>query len=237
MRIFLFTEMNAAFCGLIECDEKVLNHLKLAQIIPDKKIVQQITNELKEKGFVESIETDIKYKNAEIKQCILSASKEIDLDGKYYYQGILHDITFIRKAERATLQAEKLAAAGRLVRTLAHEVRNPINNINLAVEQLNSFEKQEEEQLYLDIIYRNSNRINELIKELLNSSKPEQIQMSAAHVNIIIDEMIAAALDRIKLKNIELLVEYPEEKIMLSCDCPKLVLALLNIFGKCHRSY
>ena len=40
-----------------------------------------------------------------------------------YVQGIIHDITNLKKAEKATLQAEKLGAANRLVRALAHEVR------------------------------------------------------------------------------------------------------------------
>ena len=53
-----------------------------------------------------------------------------------YIQGIIHDITNLKSAEKATLQAEKLGAANRLVRALAHEVRNPLNNINLSVEQL-----------------------------------------------------------------------------------------------------
>ena len=75
------------------------------------------------------------------------------------------------------LRAEKLAAAGRLVRTLAHEVRNPINNINLACEHLRSIDSSEENALYFDIIYRNSGRINELIKELLNSSRPTEMQL------------------------------------------------------------
>ena len=51
-----------------------------------------------------------------------------------YYQGLLHDITNLKRAEKANLMIEKLGATGRLVRTLAHEVRNPLNNINMSVD-------------------------------------------------------------------------------------------------------
>ena len=159
----------------------------------------------------------------------MSATREINLESQVYYQGILHDITFIRRAERLTLQAEKLAAAGRLVRTLAHEVRNPINNINLAVEQLIVNNLKEEDDLYLDIIHRNSNRINELIKELLLSSRPAEIEMSQCTFQSLIDDVLDAAIDRINLKHIQLSVNLPQHTVIIECDRQKLVVALLNI--------
>jgi signal transduction histidine kinase len=151
------------------------------------------------------------------------------MDGNTYYQGIIHDITLIKKAERAALRAEKLAATGRLVRTLAHEVRNPINNINLACEHLISAGSSEDNGLYLDIIHRNSNRINELINELLNSSRPSEILMKNTVLQTVIDEIVKADIDRINLKNITLDVDYPSELIHIDLDAEKMVIALSNI--------
>ena len=127
------------------------------------------------------------------------------------------------------MRAEKLAATGRLVRTLAHEVRNPINNINLACEHLRSMDTAEENVLYFDIIYRNSGRINELIKELLNSSRPSEMQLKESVLQSVIDEIINAARDRINLKNIVLQVDYPPEFVNVYLDYEKMVIALLNI--------
>jgi len=39
-----------------------------------------------------------------------------------------------KKAEMANLQAQKLAANERLMRALAHEIRNPLNNISLSID-------------------------------------------------------------------------------------------------------
>jgi signal transduction histidine kinase len=115
------------------------------------------------------------------------------------------------------------------VRTLAHEVRNPINNINLACEHLRSTDTSEENEIYLDIIYRNSGRINELIKELLNSSKPSEMQLKDCILQSVVDEIVNIARDRINLKNIMLQVDSPSEFINIYCDYDKLVIALLNI--------
>ncbi|MES2649770.1 MAG: ATP-binding protein [Bacteroidota bacterium] len=227
--IFNFTEVNQAFCELMSCKKNSLLQMRLDDLLTDSGLKSSLTNTLQKVGTVKDFEIEIKNKEGENRHCILSATREIDLENQAYYQGILHDITFIRRAERLTLQAEKLAAAGRLVRTLAHEVRNPINNINLAVEQLIVTNIKEEDDLYLDIIHRNSNRINELIKELLLSSRPAEIEMSQCTFQSLIDEVLDAAIDRINLKRIQLVLNLPQHTLMIECDRQKIVMALLNI--------
>lgn len=224
-----FTEVNNAFANMLSCEEGFLLKTKLPELLTDNYLSRKLAEELKHKGYIDGWQADIRYKKNQPKQCIISATKEKTIDDKTYYQGIIHDITLIKKAERAALRAEKLAATGRLVRTLAHEVRNPINNINLACEHLRSMGTSEENELYFDIIYRNSGRINELIKELLNSSRPTEMQLKDSILQSVIDEIINAAKDRVNLKNIVLQVDYPPEIINVYCDAEKMVIALLNI--------
>lgn len=226
---FLFTEVNNAFCDLMSTNRGSLLELHLVDLMIDVASRNNLVTTLQDEGVIRNFEIEIKNSVGDNRYCIISASKELDLESNIYYQGILHDITFIRKAEKLTIQAEKLAAAGRLVRTLAHEVRNPINNINLAVEQLIAANAKEEDGLYLDIIHRNSNRINELIKELLLSSRPAEINMSLYSFKQIIEDVLESAIDRINLKHIQLSLNIPNQQIMIECDKSKLVMALLNI--------
>ena len=59
---------------------------------------------------------------------------------------------------------EKFAATGRIARTIAHEVRNPLTNISLASEQLKEISSQNKEgDLLIQMISRNVNRINHLV--------------------------------------------------------------------------
>jgi PAS domain S-box-containing protein len=223
------TEVNVAFGSLLSCEVDSLLKTKLPELLTDNYLSRKLSEELKHKGYVEGWQAEIRYKKNQPKQCIISATKEKSVDGKTYYQGIIHDMTLIKKAERATLRAEKLAVTGRLVRTLAHEVRNPINNINLACEHLRNSDASEENALYFDIIYRNTDRINELIKELLNSSRPSEMQLKDVVLQSVIDEIVNAARDRVNLKNIVLQVDYPSELINVYLDFEKMVIALLNI--------
>ncbi len=223
------TEVNAAFSALLSCEENFLFKIKIPELLADNYLSRKLTEELKHKGYIEGWQAEIRYKKNQPKQCIISATKEKSAEGKTYFQGIIHDITLIKKAERAALRAEKLAATGRLVRTLAHEVRNPINNINLACEHLRNIEKSADNALYYDIIDRNSGRINVLIKELLNSSRPSEMQLRENILQSVIDEIVNLAKDRVDLKNITLQVEQPSDLINIYCDYDKLVIALQNI--------
>ena len=126
------------------------------------------------------------------------------------------------------MQIEKLAAAGRLVRTLAHEVRNPLNNINMSVEQLKN-EVSEDLELYLHIIYKNSNRINDLIRELLDFSKPGDLVFEKKSLQSVMDKTIAQALDRIILKHINLQLRYDSKPAEILADENKLSIAFLNV--------
>lgn len=223
-----FTEVNVAFENLLLCEQSSLFKLKVTDLLTDNYLSRKLAEELKHKGYIDGWQAEMRYKKNQLRQCIISATKEKN-EGRTYYQGIIHDMTLIKKAERATLRAEKLAATGRLVRTLAHEVRNPINNINLACEHLRNNDTSEENTLYYDIVYRNSGRINELIKELLNSSRPSEMQLKDAILQSVIDEIVNAAKDRISLKNIVLQVDYPPELISVYLDSEKMIIALLNI--------
>jgi signal transduction histidine kinase len=127
---------------------------------------------------------------------------------------------------------EKLAATGRIARTIAHEVRNPLTNINLSVDQLKSSghgEAKANHSLMLDMISRNSNRINQLITELLNSTKFTELVFQKISVSRILDETLDLALDRIRLKRIQVKKSYQRDLGELSVDVEKIKIAFLNI--------
>jgi signal transduction histidine kinase len=167
-------------------------------------------------------------KNGEKRLCSISATAQTDNQGNRYFQAITQDITYRKKAERDAMLAEKNAAAGRFVRTLAHEVRNPLTNIGLSVEQLEGECDEEDAKLFTGIIRRNVQRINDLITELLNSSRPSEVALTRVPVHQLMNDTLALAIDRIQLKNIEVIKEYGED-CLLAVDKDKFQIALLNL--------
>lgn len=224
-----FQDVNNAAQTLLGYDKEELLQMNLCDLMDQAQHKKYLLHSIQSRKEINDWEVILTTKNGDKKICILTASKEDQYNEIDYIQGIIHDITNLRKEEKAALQAEKLAAAGRLVRTLAHEVRNPLNNITLSVEQLAQEEISEGSQLYLNIIQRNSKRISSLISELLNTSRPTDVILEEAILQTIADDVISAAVDRITLKHIALHVSFPEEPVRILADKDKLKLALQNI--------
>ncbi len=126
---------------------------------------------------------------------------------------------------------EKFAATGRIARNIAHEVRNPLTNINLAIAQLKSDlpEVDENAAILFDMVNRNSQRINQLITELLNATRFAELTYQPATVNNLLDEALELAKDRIALKQITIEKKYAPEKLIISADREKMKIALLNL--------
>lgn len=125
---------------------------------------------------------------------------------------------------------EKFAATGRIARTIAHEIRNPLTNIALASEQIKAASGQNEETvMLLDMINRNANRINVMISELLTSTKFAQLQYSKINIDRLMDETLDLAKDRLGLKHIRLEKNYDGRGCDVMVDVDKMKIAFLNI--------
>jgi PAS domain S-box-containing protein len=225
-----FKDVNSATAELIGYSKEELMALSIFNLFANSKELERFRYLFSTHNEVNDMEIDIRTRSGEQKIVIISASLETSDSNQGYMQAIVHDITNLKKAEKATLKIEKLAATGRLVRTLAHEVRNPLNNINLSVEHLRDEIPQDENTgLYLGIIQRNSNRIGDLITELLNSSRPTEMKIEPHILQNIVDDSISVAIDRMTLQGINMQIKYPDEPVLVNADKEKLKLAFSNI--------
>jgi PAS domain S-box-containing protein len=224
-----FKDCNPATSSLLGYGKEELSHLSIYDLMEDENDKRLLQGLMETDGQAADIEIELLTKTGEKKTCIFSTTETRDKDGTYF-QGLLHDITNLRRAEKANLMVEKLGATGRLVRTLAHEVRNPLNNINMSVEQLaHTTEEEDENTLFLDIIQRNSKRIGDIITELLDTARPTELTFERYSLQSVMDEAIAEALDRITLQHINMDLRYTNHPCYIMANKEKLRIAFLNI--------
>jgi PAS domain S-box-containing protein len=224
----VFTEVNEEGSRLLGYNYDEILQMHLYDLLADNNDTITIKQGLLKTGEIVDKEVSLLTKNRQILNTILSVSKEKDGNGRVYFQGVIHDITVLKNAGKASIQTAKLKATERLVRTLAHEVRNPLNNIILSLDQFEP-QKYEEEKVYIDIIDRNSKRINTLISELLNASRPPVIALQEVSLQSILEKSIGSAMDRIVLKKIDLQQDYCQNDALIMADPDKLSIAFLNI--------
>jgi signal transduction histidine kinase len=125
---------------------------------------------------------------------------------------------------------EKFTATGRVARTIAHEVRNPLTNISLAAEQLQEMAIQNNESsVLLDMISRNGIRINQLISDLLNATKVIELNIKKISINKILDKALDMAADRLDLSQVKVEKNYATDICDVALDEEKIKIAFLNI--------
>lgn len=225
-----FTECNHAASLLfgLECGE-LLNH-SLFEFVKDDAQKKKLFDLVEREQSINDFELQILNQNGEVKLCLLSVSFQKDSRPYHLIHGIIHDITNIKKAEQANVQAQKLAANERLIRILAHEIRNPLNNITLAVDQLQMPGEDEDRQHNLvGIVQRNCVRINKIITELLDLTKPLELKFEKHLLQEILDESLLLATDRINLQHIKVKKNYPESPVEIQADKSKLTIAFTNL--------
>lgn len=181
-------------------------------------------------GETREYEVLFRAKNGEPRQCLLSAVLQKNSEEDYYFHVLLHDITGRRRAEMVRLLSEKLATIDRFVQALAHEVRNPLTNVDLAMAQLDAENSDSDLEDLIAIVQRNSKRISNLITELLHvSRKPELAKTPTSVRQLLLDSLVSAA-DRATLKNIRIETEWPEKDLIISADASKMQMAMLNLY-------
>ncbi|HEY6901511.1 MAG TPA: ATP-binding protein [Puia sp.] len=225
----VFRDVNNATCELFKYTKEELLRFSIYDLFARKENVGLFKERLSQSEEGEELEVELLTRNKEKRNCILSLSRQTNANGDGHIQGLIHDITNLKRIERATFQIEKLRSTATLLRTLAHEVRNPLTNINLSVEQLKPELNSEDANIYLDIIARNCGRIDSLISELLDLSRPAEISLQKTGLQEVIESTLASASDRISLKNIRLETTYPARPAFVMADREKLKIAFLNI--------
>ncbi|MCC7245107.1 MAG: PAS domain S-box protein [Saprospiraceae bacterium] len=193
--------------------------------------VEALLLKLTTEGEVINQESQILCKDGVVRTCAVSIKKHLDHSGQVYYQGLLHDMTAIIREQRALLMQDKMEATGRLMRTLAHEVRNPLTNIHLALEGVALAELPEDHEVhdYVDIIRRNSNRISDLITELLNSSRPAELKLLPCSLQSVLEEVLTETSDRINLRKMKVIRSFDEGEDKVMLDKSKMKIAFTNI--------
>ncbi len=220
--------INEAASELLGADSNSLLGTSLYDIITDENEKLLLAETLRDRGDVEDFQISLAADGPAPRIALVSASIELDSRGQSYVQGIIHDITLFKKTEEIRLQAERLEAKGQVIRTLAHEIRNPLNNISVSIDQIKMHITSEATEL-LRIVMRGVKRIDKLISELMDSAQYVKMNFAVYPLQTVVDKALEGATDRIILKKIKLRVSYPTSPALALVDLEKIKMALLNI--------
>lgn len=226
------SDVNESFVKLFGYTAAEIRGKSMQTIFSDKESFARYRDNLTDTSHIKDFEARLVDQAGEERDCLLNCiyiphpTEELCC-----FQCIVHDLTLRKRAERDLLIAERLSLTGKLARTIAHEVRNPLTNLSLALDQIRRELPANNEAglLYADIIERNAKRIEQLVGEMLRSSKPKELNLELSSLQDILTDSLKLASDRIKLNQLTLEVDIEKGLPKILVDAEKMQVALLNI--------
>jgi len=101
------------------------------------------------------------------------------------------DLTEVRRLENEIRQRDRLSAIGRLAAGIAHEIRNPLSSIAGSVQVLSTMATlNEEQQVLVDIVRRESERLNNIISDFLSYSREKNYKLAQHDLLLLLDDTL-----------------------------------------------
>ncbi len=102
------------------------------------------------------------------------------------------------------VRSERLAFTGRIAASIAHEIRNPLGNVYMSVQQLKAaFTPASPWVKHIEVITRNTERINFLITELLNCARPPKLNIEPHNIHEVLENVLDSVMTKIISQHIK----------------------------------
>lgn len=148
----------------------------------------------------------------------------------------IEDLTRVRQLEYSVRQNEKMAAIGGLAAGIAHEIRNPLAGISGSVELLSQTTANEDDRKLMRIILREIDRLNNLITEFLDYSRPEAPPTDPVDLVSLVREVMEGVKNDKRLRqDVMTKIELPSKALILGRR-DKLKQAFLNIVINAYQA-
>ena len=136
----------------------------------------------------------------------------------------------LKKAQKEIIRAEKLASVGRLSAGIAHEIGNPIGIVMGYLELLQQKDiPAAEKKEYIHRTEAEIERINTIIRQLLEISRPSNVGLKAVSAHDLIDDIAEVLNVQPLMSNIELECRLEAENDKIMADSNQLRQVFLNL--------
>ena len=133
---------------------------------------------------------------------VMASALNVTGGGDFGFVYTFDDLTEIRRLEREMRMQDRLAAVGRLAAAIAHEIRNPLTSIAGSVSMLSDAPSLNDEQRQLlQIVTRESDRLNNIITDFLAYSRGKQYRFERVDLVPLLNDTLTLLEHRLAAEN------------------------------------
>ncbi|MBI1882283.1 MAG: PAS domain S-box protein [Chloroflexi bacterium] len=142
---------------------------------------------------------------------------------------LVRNITERKRMEEQAIQAERLAALGRLSAALTHEINNPLQSIQTHLDLMLDFVLEPgEDKKFLQIMRHEIGRLNDITRRILNFARPQPASRRKVLVTDILEEVLTLAGKQLQRYKIEVIRDWRDVPAVLAAP-DQLMQVFLNL--------
>ena len=138
------------------------------------------------------------------------------------------NIRHLKAAQDEVIRAEKMATVGRLAAGIAHEIGNPLSAILGYTDIIQKGAGREDEEEYLGRIQTEIQRINRIVKGLLDYARPGEFKLVEINVNEVLESSLDLVSAQKGFERIDIKLSLSETPIVMA-DTHQLQQVLINL--------
>ncbi|HMK49876.1 MAG TPA: ATP-binding protein [Thermodesulfovibrionales bacterium] len=138
----------------------------------------------------------------------------------------------LKNREEEIIQSKKLASLGILTAGVAHELRNPLNNISMVAQNFIEMHDSLSREQMIELMTRveeETKRIEDTVKHLLDFAKPREVHLKEADINDTIQQSVKLIQNVLDISDIELSLSLDPSIPHVFIDEPQIQEVLVNL--------
>jgi len=173
---------------------------------------------------------EIELHNKSLQQEHVRLLQEIDNWNQDLQRRVHEKTDALQKAQSEIAQSEKLAALGYLSAGMAHEIRNPLNSISLFIQLMRQNTTDPEQLEYQGKILKEIDRIDDIIRKLLDASRRTRTITNDVSIDRVIDNALDVFSPQIETGKIRVTRSYCDSPPLIKADPAELEQIFTNLF-------